>query len=102
LDKLQNITKCKNGDGSIKWGFTCFRSHRIYSIDAKVWFVRLVTRMCLTKTAELIEMPFGGWLNRSRLDESISRRERWQDGDAAFRQNFRTTCSKVLYQNVPN
>ena len=28
----------------------------------------------------------------SRADESIRRREGWQDGDAAFRQNPLSTC----------
>jgi len=32
------------------------------------------------------------YLVGSRSDESISRREGWQDGDAAFLQNSLTTC----------
>ena len=52
----------------------------------------LVTFVSTAKTAELIEMPFGGWLwwseERwgSRSDESVCSRERCQVGNAAFCQ----------------
>jgi len=61
--------------------------------------------MSPAKMAESIEMPFGrlSWvgqanhvLERSRSDESIRRREGWQEGDVAFRQNSLTTCYCLL------
>jgi len=52
--------------------------------------------------AEPIEMPFGDLthvgprnnvLDGVKVGQIISRREEWQDCDAAFRQNSSTTCS---------
>ena len=66
----------------------------------------LVTFVSPAKTAEPIEMSFGGAESRglkeafysmmSRSDESIRRREGWQEGDVAFCQNCLTTFSLII------